>query len=82
VSLHMKKFTWAVTAFDFSDSHKGRHRVQIEEAEDGISGAIMLLKEGRRGITGPNSSILDEVLTDLSATVDKIRKLRTDLKNL
>jgi len=78
----MKKFTWAVTAFDFSDSHKGRHRVQIEEAEDGISGAIMLLKEGRRGITGPNSSILDEVLTDLSATVDKIRKLRTDLKNL
>jgi hypothetical protein len=78
----MKKFTWAVTAFDFSDSHQGRHRVQVEEAEDGISGAIMLLKEARAGITGLDSSILDEVLTDLSATVDKIRKLRTDLKNL
>ncbi len=78
----MKKFDWAVTAFDFSDSHKGRHRVQVEEAEDGISGAIMLLKEASHGIDGPNSSILDEVLTDLSAAVDKIRKLRTDLKNL
>ncbi len=78
----MKKFNWAVTAFDFSDSHKGRHRVQVEEAEDGISGAIMLLKEASAGINGPNSSILDEVLTDLSAAVDKIRKLRKDLKNL
>jgi hypothetical protein len=78
----MKKFDWAVTAFDFSDSHHGRYRVQVEEAEDGISGAIMLLKEASAGINGPNSSILDEVLTDLSATVDKIRKLRTDLKNL
>ena len=79
----MEKFDWAVTAFDFSDSRsKGRHRVQIEEAEDGISGAIMLLKEAKAGINGPDSSILDEVLTDLSATVDKIRKLRTDLKNL
>ena len=78
----MKKLDWAVTAFDFSDSHKGRYRVQVEEAEDGISGAIMLLKEASRGITGYNSSILDEVLTDLSATVDKIRKLRTDMKNL
>lgn len=78
----MKKFTWAVTAFDFLNSHHGRYRVQVEEAEDGISGAIMLLKEARAGITGLDSSILDEVLTDLSATVDKIRKLRTDLKNL
>ncbi len=78
----MKKFDWAVTAFDFSDSHQGRHRIQVEEAEDGISGAIMLLKEARAGITGIDSSILDEVLTDLSATVDKIRKLRKDLKNL
>jgi hypothetical protein len=78
----MKKFTWAVTAFDFSNSHHGRYRVQVEEAEDGVSGAIMLLKEARVAITGPNSSILDEVLTDLSAAVDKIRKLRTDLKNL
>ncbi len=78
----MKKFNWAVTAFDFSDSHHGRYRIQVEEAEDGISSAIMLLKEARVGITGIDSSILDEVLTDLSATVDKIRKLRTDLKNL
>jgi hypothetical protein len=78
----MKKFTWAVTAFDFSDSHQGRHRVQVEEAEDGISGAIMLLKEARTGISGPNRDIVDEVLTDLSAAVDKIRKLRADLKNL
>ncbi len=78
----MKYLSWAVTAFDFSNSHRGRHRVQVEEAEDGISGAIMLLKEASAGIKGPNSSILDEVLTDLSAAVDKIRKLRKDLKNL
>ena len=78
----MKEFDWAVTAYDFSDSRKGRYRVQVEEAEDGISGAIMLLKEASRAIEGPNSSILDEVLTDLSATVDKIRKLRADLKTL
>jgi len=78
----MKKFNWAVTAFDFSGTSRGRHRVQVEEAEDGISGAIMLLKEASAGINGPNSSILDEVLTDLSAAVDKIRKLRKDLKNL
>lgn len=78
----MKKFNWDVTAFDFSDSHRGRHRVQIEEAEDSVSAAIMLLKEAKSGIKGPNLAILEDTLSDLSATVDKMRKLRTDLKNL
>ena len=78
----MREFNWTTYAFDFSDAHRGRHRVQIEEAEDTVSAAIMLLKEARTGITGPNAAILEDSITGLSATVDKIRKLRKDLKNL
>ena len=78
----MKKFNWTIFAFDFSDAHSGRYRVQIEEAEDTVSAAIMLLKEARAGIKGPDLAILEDTITDLSTTVDKIRKLRKDLKNL
>jgi hypothetical protein len=79
----MKKFNWDVIAFDFSDAHRGRYRVQIEEAEDAVSGAIMMLKEAKSDLKdGPSLDILDDTLSDLSATVDKIRKLRSDLKNL
>lgn len=78
----MERFNWTIFAFDFSNQHSGRHRVQIEEAEDTVSAAIMLLKEARSGINGPDLSILEDAITGLSTTVDKIRKLRKDLKNL
>ncbi len=78
----MERFNWTTFAFNFSDQHSGRYRVQIEEAEDGVSAAIMLLKEARSGIKGPDLAILEDSITGLSTTVDKIRKLRKDLKNL
>ncbi len=79
----MKKFNWDVTAFDFSDTHRGSHRLQVEEAEDKVSEAIMLVKQARAGnLPEPTDDILAEVITDLSTVVDKMRKVRSDLKNL
>jgi hypothetical protein len=77
----MKKYSWAVEAFDFYRKTGGAHLLQIEEAEDGVSTAIELLKQARHsGGSAVDVSGIDEILHDMSGCLDKIRKLRDDLK--
>lgn len=76
----MKKFNWAVTAGGFGRSGRS-HRLQIEEAEDKMSEAIELLKQARHsGSPEVNIAEIDEILQEISSSLDKIRKLRNDMR--
>jgi len=76
----MKKFNWAVTAGGFGQSGRS-HRLQIEEAEDKMSEAIELLKQARHsGSPEVNIAEIDAILQEISSSLDKIRKLRNDMR--
>lgn len=78
----MLKFNWNVKAFDFTDQHRGAYRVEIEEAEDKLSEASMLLKQARTAkLSEQTIGEIDEILTQISSSLDKVRKLRAEMKS-
>ena len=75
----MAKFPWAVQASGFQRSGTSG-KLAISESEDKMAEAIMLLKQARHsGNPGINVEAIDEVLVDLSTTIDKVRKMLTEL---
>ncbi len=75
-------FNWEVTAFNFGtkgDSWK----LRIEEAEDGISMGVEMLKRiEQSGAPEATSKQVEQIADELSSTLDKLRQLRTNMKSM
>ena len=77
---NMNKFRWAVVGFGFN--HQGESfKLEIEEAEDALSSAAMLLKQARQQ-PAVNDEAIDLILQEIASAQDKVRKMRSDLKGL
>ncbi len=78
----MQKFSWAVTAFGF-DRTGDSYKLQIEEAEDKLSEAIVLIKQARHSDGNSlNLDDVDEIIVEIASALDKIRRVRNNLKGL
>lgn len=76
----MQKFDWSVEAFNFGPKEDS-WKLRVEEAEDGISMGVEMLKRVRQmGAPGPVVAQIEQVADELSATLDKLRQLRTTMK--
>ncbi len=73
------RLNWTVADFGFRRSGES-HKLQVAEAEDKVAEAIALLKQARHsGKPEVNVAEIDEILPELSTSIDKIRKLRSDM---
>jgi hypothetical protein len=78
----MQKFDWSVTAFNFGPS-KDSWKLTIEEAEDGISMGVEMLKRIRKASAPePITEQVEQIASELSSTLDKLRQLRTNMKSM
>ena len=78
----MQKLNWSLTAFNFGPREES-HKLQIEEAEDKLSEATALIKQARHsGGSGLNLDDLDEIVVEIASSLDKIRRVRNNLKGL
>ena len=76
----MEKFEWSVQAFKPSGSS---WKLKIEEAEDGISMGVEMLKRIRQmNAPDPITEQIEQIAGELSSTLDKLRKLRTNMKSM
>lgn len=76
----MRKFSWAVTAFGF-ERQGTSYKLQVEEAEDKLSEGAELIKQARHsGVDGLNLEDFDEIVIDIATALDKIRRVRNNLK--
>ena len=78
----MNKFSWAITATEFNLNKKDRSKsflLEIEEAEDKLSEATMLMKQARHGRNLYKDDI-DLILKEISSAQDGIRRIRNLLK--
>jgi hypothetical protein len=76
-------FDWDVTAFNTFGPKGNSWKLRIEEAEDSISMGVEMLKRIRQsGAPDETSQQIEQVAGELSSTLDKLRKLRTNLKSM
>lgn len=78
----MHKFDWSVKAFTFGPN-KDSWKLTIEEAEDGISMGVEMLKRIRRAnAPEPITEQVEQLASELSSTLDRLRQLRTNMKSM
>lgn len=78
----MQKFNWSVKAFTFGPN-KDSWKLTIEEAEDGISMGVEMLKRIRRAnAPEPITEQVEQLASELSSTLDRLRQLRTNMKSM
>jgi hypothetical protein len=78
----MQHFDWSIEAFTFGHE-KGSWKLTIEEAEDGISMGVEQLKRIRQaGAPEPITEQIEQIASELSSTLDKLRLLRTNMKSM
>lgn len=75
-------FNWDVTAFNFGPKEDS-WKLRIEEAEDGISMGVEMLKRIQQsGAPDETAKQVDQIAGELSSTLDKLRQLRTNMKSM
>lgn len=77
-------FNWETTAAfnQFGPNHDS-WKLIIEEAEDGISMGVEMLKRIRQsGAPEGTSEQIEQIAGELSSTLDKLRQLRTNMKSM
>ncbi len=78
----MQPFNWSIKAFNFGPKEDS-WKLTIEEAEDGISMGVEMLKRIRKAnAPEPIMEQVEQVASELSATLDKLRQLRTNMKSM
>jgi hypothetical protein len=80
----MEQLNWStfVHAYSFGDK-KDSWKLTIEEAEDGISMGVEMLKRIRKAnAPEPITEQVEQIAGELSATLDKLRQLRTNMKSM
>ncbi len=78
----MQRFDWSITAFNFGEQ-KDSYKLKVEEAEDGLSMTVEMLKAVRH--TGAPESVqkqVEDIAQELFGTLDKLRMLRTNMKSM
>lgn len=76
-------FNWNVAAFNQFGPKGESWKLRIEEAEDGISMGVEMLKRIRQsGAPDETSQQVEQIAGELSSTLDKLRKLRTNMKSM
>lgn len=76
-------FNWDITAFNQFGPREDSWKLQIEEAEDGISMGVEILKRIKQsGAPGATSEQVEQIAGELSTTLDKLRQLRTNMKSM
>jgi hypothetical protein len=79
----MQKFDWSIEAFNQFERKSDSWKVRIEESEDKLSDAVQLLKAVKKIKTPDNiSEQIEQIKTELSSTLDKLRTLRTNMKSM
>ena len=80
----MQKFDWSIEAFNQFERKSDSWKVRIEESEDKLSDAVQLLKAVKKIKTTPDSisEQIEQIKTELSSTLDKLRTLRTNMKSM
>ena len=76
------KFNWALSAAaptGFGQDRSKAFLLEIEESEDKLSEAIMLLKQAQQGEKLHQKDI-DLILQEIASAQDKVRRLRNLLK--
>lgn len=78
-----KFFNWDVAAFNQFGPKGDSWKLTIEEAEDGISMGVEMLKRIRhKNAPDEISQQVEEIAGELSTTLDKLRLLRTNMKSM
>lgn len=76
-------FNWDVTAFNQFGPKGDSWKLTIEEAEDGISMGVEMLKRVRqKNAPEPIAGQIEQIAGELSSTLDKLRTLRTNMKSM
>ncbi len=76
-------FNWEVSAFNTFGPKGDSWKLRIEEAEDGISMGVEMLKRIRKsGAPDETPQQIEQIAGELSAALDKLRQLRTNLKSM
>ncbi len=76
-------FNWDITAFNQFGPREDSWKLQIEEAEDGISMGVEILKRIKQsGAPEGTSEQVEQIAGELSTTLDKLRQLRTNMKSM
>ena len=76
-------FNWDVTAFNQFGPSGDSWKLTIEEAEDGISMGVEMLKRVRqKNAPEPIAEQIEQIAGELSSTLDKLRQLRTNMKSM
>ena len=79
----MQKLDWSIKAFNQFGPKEDSWKLTIEEAEDGISMGVEMLKRIRKASAPePITEQIEQVASELSATLDKLRQLRTNMKSM
>ena len=79
----MHSFNWDITAFNQFGPRGDSWKLQIEEAEDGISMGVEILKRIKQsGAPEGTSEQVEQIAGELSSTLDKLRQLRTNMKSM
>ena len=76
-------FNWNVIAYNQFGPKGDSWKLRIEEAEDNISMGVEMLKRIKKsGAPDESSEQVEQIAGELSATLDKLRTLRTNMKSM